>query len=68
MEGFVFESYELVEQLIKKSKTESGLTVETVINPKVYQTGRKLSKKDIEEIKFTRDSFLPNWNYFFNPQ
>ena len=68
MEGVVFESYEIVEQLIKKSKTESGLTVETVINPKVYQTGRKLSKKDIEEIKFTRDSFLPNWNYFFNPQ
>lgn len=67
MEGVVFESYELVEQLIKNSKTISGLTVETVINSKVYETGRKLSKNDIEKIRFFKDSFLPNWNYFFTP-
>lgn len=66
MDGIVFESYELVEQLVKNTKTELGLTVETVINPK-YETGRKLYKKEIREINFTKDSFLPNWNYFFTP-
>ena len=53
------------EELIK---TERNFFDSLSEKDKRRHTALEALKKDIEEIKFTRDSFLPNWNYFFNPQ
>lgn len=67
-QGVVFKSVELVNELIAKTKTSTGLKVFSTILNKVYETGRKCSAdfKDNMTIKF--DSFLGKWNYVAVPE
>jgi Rhodopirellula transposase DDE domain len=43
-QGVIFESVELVKNLMEKAKTQTGLTVFASIWDKVYQTGRKVTQ------------------------
>lgn len=67
-EGVIFESAEIVKELMSRAETKTGLKVFTTVIDKVYQTGRKVTQafKDSMEIVF--DDLLPRWNYIAKPK
>jgi hypothetical protein len=62
-QGVVFESVELVKELMEKAKTKTGLRVTVEVLDKVYQTGRKYAEGFKEDMKIVFDEVLPKWNY-----
>jgi hypothetical protein len=62
-QGVIFESVELVKELMEKAKTRTGLQVTVDIIDKVYQTGRKYVEGFKENMKIVFDEILPKWNY-----
>jgi Rhodopirellula transposase DDE domain len=62
-QGVIFESVELVKELMEKAKTSTGLRVTVEILDKVYQTGRKYAAGFKEGMKIVFDEVLPKWNY-----
>lgn len=66
-QGVVFKSVELVNELINKAKTSTGLKVFSSILDKVYETGRKCSESFRNNMTILFDSFLGKWNYVVAP-
>lgn len=62
-QGVIFTSIELVQELMAKASTRTGLRVTVNILKKVYQTGRQVAADVKEQIRFVRDEALANWNY-----
>src|ERR1017187_9714188 len=62
-QGVIFESVELVKELMEKAKTSTGLRVTVDILDKVYQTGRKYAEGYKKDMKIVFDEILPKWNY-----
>ncbi len=62
-QGVVFESVELVKELMERAKTSTGLRVTVDILDKVYQTGRKYAEGFKENMRIVFDEILPKWNY-----
>lgn len=66
-EGVVFKSIEIVNEVMSRTKTSTGLKVFTSVLDKVFKTGRKISEGFKENMKIKFDSFLPQWNYVAVP-
>jgi hypothetical protein len=62
-QGVVFESVELVKELMEKAKTSTGLRVTVEILDKVYEAGRKYAEGFKENMRIVFDEILPKWNY-----
>lgn len=62
-QGVIFTSIELVQELMAKASTRTGLRVTVNILKKVYQTGRQVAADVKEQIRIVRDEALANWNY-----
>src|SRR6056297_1586530 len=62
-QGVVFESVELVKQLMEKTRTSTGLRVTVDILDKVYETGRKYAEGFKQNKRIVFDDILPKWNY-----
>lgn len=62
-QGVIFTSIELVQELMAKASTRTGLRVTVNILKKVYQTGRQVAADVKEQIRLVRDEALANWNY-----
>lgn len=62
-QGVVFESVELVSDLISRAHTQTGLTVTTSILNRVFETGRKVAADFLETCRIIRDNAFPKWNY-----
>jgi hypothetical protein len=67
-QGVIFESVEMVKDLMAKAKTQTGLRVFATVLDKVYKTGRKVSQEFKETMQIVFDEFLPKWNYSAKPQ
>ncbi len=67
-QGVIFESVEIVEELIAKTKTKTGLQVFTTILDGVYKTGRKVTEEFKQMMEIVFDDYLPQWNYTAVPQ
>ncbi len=67
-QGVIFQSVEMVQELMATATTTTGLKVFTTIIDKTYKTGKKVTEgfKDTMQIAF--DDFLPQWNYTAKPQ
>jgi len=63
MSGVIFKTYDVIEKLVQKTKTKTGLTVKTNITRKEYQTGRKTQEGFKENMRIVFDKYLPKWNY-----
>ena len=61
-------SYEVVIKLISSTKTTKGLDVECEIDNGIYETGIKITKKQMEEINIIGSLFHGEWNYSISPQ
>jgi hypothetical protein len=62
-QGVIFESVELVKQLMEKTSTAKGLSVTVQIIDKLYQTGRKVADDFKDTMRIVFDEGLPQWNY-----
>jgi hypothetical protein len=55
--------------LISATKSKTGLTVECLIDEKIYETGRFISDDDFMSIHIKpNDNFHPEWNYTIYPR
>jgi len=62
-QGVIFKSVELVNNLMAKTKTSTGLKVVTNILNKTFETGRKVADDFKENMRIQFDEYLPQWNY-----
>jgi hypothetical protein len=68
LEGVVFKSVEVVNDLVKKAKTSTGLKVLSKISKKIYKTGRVFAEGFKENMTIVFDQVLGKWNYCAVPQ
>ena len=66
-QGVVFRSLELVQELMAKTRTRTGLSVVVDIVDQVYEKGRKVTEVMKAGWNLVRDAFLPLWNYQILP-
>jgi hypothetical protein len=50
-------------ELIKKTTTKKGLTIQAVLDECAYKTGIKITDEQIENLNIYGDEFHPEWNY-----
>ena len=65
--GMVLSSLELVQRLLERAGTRTGLQVVVKIVPTEYATGRKVSEEVKARLNLHRDDFLPQLNYRIRP-
>jgi transposase len=61
-------SYEAIINLIRATRTRSGLSVKAVLDTKQYPTGVKVGKAEFRGLNIERHRTHPNWNYTFKPR
>ena len=62
-QGVIFTSVALVQQLMAKTHTQTGLHVFVQILDQVYETGRKVAANFKKTMRIVFDETLPQWNY-----
>ena len=62
-QGVIFKSVEIVNDLIAKTKTFTGLKEVTNILTKTFETRRKVANDFKDNMRIQFDEFLPQWNY-----
>ena len=60
-------SYEKILKYLRTTKTQTGLRVGARLIRKRYQTGEKVSDKDMKHISIARHDVFPKWNYTISP-
>jgi Rhodopirellula transposase DDE domain len=63
MQGVVFSDYNIVKELIGKTKTENNLLVHVRLNSKHYPTGIKTNRNEIDFSKFQFNQIIPELSY-----
>jgi transposase len=66
--GRPLRTYETVINLIGNTTNRAGLVVRARLDRRRYPTGKKISKKQLREIRIERDSFHGDWNYVIRPR
>jgi hypothetical protein len=61
-------SHEVIVNLIKATRNNSGLYVEAGIDDNTYPTGIKITDKEMEALNIVRDEFHGEWNYELRPR
>ena len=56
-------SYEAVVNLIGSTKTRTGLTVKAILDKRTYETGLKVSDREMNELHLKPHTFHGDWNY-----
>ncbi len=62
-QGVVFQTLDIVKDLMANTGTRTGLNVVVKIIDRVYQTGRKYAATFKENMTIVFDDHLPKWNY-----
>ncbi len=65
--GVPLRTYETVINYINTTTTRKGLSVRAIQHDKIYETGQKFSKKQMDAINIDRYETLPKWNYKIYP-
>lgn len=60
--------YPTVLQLIRQTRTRTGLTVTSTLDPRRYPTGIKLPADEIRRLSLYKHAVLPHWNYTLFPR
>jgi hypothetical protein len=55
-------------ELIAATKTKTGLTVDCILDTRVYEKGIKVSKEEMKALDIRGDEFHPEWNYSVVPR
>ena len=67
LSGVILVSLSIVKELIKKTKTKTGLKVFARISKKIYETGKKAAFDFYEHANIKFDKILGSWNYVASP-
>lgn len=60
-------SHEVIINLIAGTTTKKGLVVHAELDDSLYPSGIKVSEKEFETIRITRNEFHGEWNYRIDP-
>ncbi len=60
-------SYKTVVNLIGSTRTKTGLRVKAKLDRRFYETGKKISDEQMDEINLEPHRTHPKWNYTINP-
>jgi transposase len=66
--GRPLRTYETVINLIGNTTNRGGLVVRARLDRRRYPTGKKISKKELRELRIDRDDFHGDWNYVIRPR
>jgi hypothetical protein len=66
--GRPLRTYETVINLIGNTTNRGGLVVRARLDRRRYPTGKKISKKELRELRIERDDFHGDWNYVIRPR
>ncbi len=61
-------SYETVVNLIGSTRTTKGLRVKAKLDRKHYETGKKISDDEMDQLNIKYDKINPQWNYTIYPR
>jgi len=65
--GQPLDGYSTIVNLIRGTKTQSGLCVQSTLITKNYPTGQKVSNQQMAGINIRKHPILPDWNYSLSP-
>jgi Rhodopirellula transposase DDE domain len=65
--GEPLRDYETIVNLIAKTTTAKGLTVNCRLDRRKYPTGRKVSAEQMKQVNLYPDKFHGEWNYLIKP-
>jgi len=63
MQGVIFSDYNIVKELISRTKTDTGLKVHVRLNLKKYETGIKTKREDVEYDRIQFNKKVPHLSY-----
>ena len=66
--GRPLRTYETIISLIGNTTNGGGLIVRARLDRRRYPTGKKVTKKQLRELKIERDDFHGDWNYVIHPR
>jgi len=66
--GRPLRSYETVVSLIGNTTNRGGLVVRARLDRRKYPIGKKVSAKELRELRIERDTFHGDWNYVVKPR
>ena len=66
--GRPLRTYETVISLIGNTTNRGGLVVRARLDRRRYPIGKKISKKELRELRIERDDFHGDWNYVIRPR
>jgi transposase len=66
--GRPLRTYETIISLIGNTTNGGGLVVRARLDRRRYPTGKKVTKKQLRELKIERDDFHGDWNYVIHPR
>ena len=61
-------SYESIINLIGTTRTRTGLKVKAVLDQHRYETGIKITDKEMQHLRIQRHKIHPQWNYTLSPR
>ena len=67
-QGVLFDSLQTVMDLMRKTSTQTGLSVTVRVIDNIYESGRKVTDAFKQHMPIVFDTFLPKWNYRVVPQ
>jgi len=63
LKGVILKSVERVKTFIETTTTKTGLVVKCNILNKSYETGKKMTQEEKDNLKIIHDDYLGHWNY-----
>lgn len=66
--GRPLRTFETIVNLISNTTNLGGLVVRARLDRRRYPTGKKVSAKELRELKIERDAFHGEWNYVIRPR
>ena len=66
--GRPLRTYETIISLIGNTTNRGGLVVRAQLDKRKYPTGKKVTAKEVDELKIVRDAFHGDWNYTIKPR
>lgn len=66
--GIPLTSWQVVLEGIRRTRTKTGLQVQASLIEEVYQTGIKVSNKDMAALSLEHHPICPQWNYSISPR
>ena len=58
----------IIVQLIRETKTRTGMTVKARLDKKIYEKGIKVSALELKNLNMIPNKFHGEWNYTIRPQ